>query len=907
MNFILNNEQLMNVENMPIPISIGIVQDSKLNFILVSKGYCDFFSQTKAEALSLLNTELCYFTHKDDRIKLIEFFNEVVSLKNSSYDISYRSRTNDNDSYFLLHLVITVKTIEDKKYLYFLYSKVTSNLENSISHHKKIESQQLSIAEDSLNAIAIIAKKDFKILYLNKAAKLLFSHDSSVGDTIPCYQFFRNRDNPCEYCPIKLDNSEGDLFEIECEYFNMQIQVHLVETVWDGQEAYIEYIRDITSEKRNERLFNLYKSLISYKHNSNIDVGALYGFDIETGIISFYFLDENVTCNEGKSFDEVIKYFYPSIVGEEDKEKFLQFYNLEKIRRNASLLKTETVEYHQKLKGEIVTIRASYSFIEDPITKHTLAIVKVYDITQRLEMEKMLKAIVTEQNEFVMRQDPLTKTCVVLARSNNFLNFPKGYSRYSFEEYDNYLQQNFKIKTYYGNPKLISCEEIEKLIKTGNYSTTYVIEKDNQKYFKRVFSFRSSDNSLYTVVYDVTDLALQEKNRNKKLEKINKKLSHAKIEASIANKAKSEFLSRMSHDMRTPLGAILSLSDFGLEENDTTKFREYFNQIKENADYLLSLVNDLLDFQKIESNTIDIDNKIVEFGSTAKSIERIVKLRANEKNIKLICSAKREIDKRLLIFDEKRFKQILVNLLNNAIKYTPQGGTVKWSLIVKNDINGQPTAYHTISDNGVGMSKEFQKNMFQPFSKEHNILSEAEGGTGLGLVITKNIVEAMNGKIRCESELKKGTTFYIELPLGIPTEEQLVEYRKHKNTVNYEVKFNKKRILVCEDVKINQIIISKLLEEKNAIVTIANNGLEGVSLAKENIFDAILMDIRMPVLDGTKATERIREFNKTVPIIALSANAFSKDVERSIYVGMNAHLAKPIEKELLYKTLAKFF
>ena len=906
MDKVLINEQLKNLETMPIPISIAVVQDNKFNFILISKGFCDLFNQKKVEGLSLLNKDLCYFAHKEERVKLIEFYNDLLLLKKTLYDITYRTRINNDKLYFLIHLVVTVQTIENRQYLFFLFTKVTPSLENSISLNKKIESHQISIAEDSLNAIAIISKKDFKLLYLNKAAKLLFPHDPSVGDEIPCHKFFRNRDNPCEYCPINKELDTGELFEINCEYFNKQIQVHLVETIWDGKEAYIEYIRDITDEKRNERLFNLYKSLISYKQNLNIDVGALYGFDIETGTISFYFLEEKKECNEGKTFDEVVQYFYPSIVGEKDREKFLNFYNIDKIRENASLLKTSSVEYHQKLKDKTVILRARYSFIEDPVTKHTLAVVNVYDVTKRLEMEKMLNAIVTEQNEFVMRQDDVTKTCVVLASSNNFLGFPKGYSRYSFDQYDNYLKKHLTFVDTYGHPRLNKCEDRNKIVQSENYSITYVIEKDEQLYYKRVMSFKASDNSIYTVVYDVTDLALQEKHRNSKLEKVNKKLLSAKREASIANRAKSEFLSRMSHDMRTPLGAILSLSDFGIEEKDSTKVLEYFNQIRENADYLLSLVNDLLDFQKIESNTIDIDNKIVEFGSTAKSIERIVKLRANEKNIKFICSAENEISEKLLIFDEKRFKQILVNILNNAIKYTPPGGMVKWALVVTKDKDGQPVAIHTISDNGVGMSKEFQKHMFEPFSKEYNHLSEAEGGTGLGLVITKNIVEAMGGSIRCESKLNEGTTFIIKLPLGIPQKEQLLEYTRHNSSDSYEEKFSNKKILICEDVKINQIIISKLLEDKNAIVSIANNGQEGVLLAKENDYDVILMDIRMPILDGTQATEKIREFNKTVPIIALSANAFANDVERSIYVGMNAHLAKPIEKELLYKTLADF-
>jgi len=520
-------------------------------------------------------------------------------------------------------------------------------------------------------------------------------------------------------------------------------------------------------------------------------------------------------------------------------------------------------------------------------------------------MEKMLNAIVREQNEFVMRQESATKSCIVFASENNFVNFPVGYSRYSYQEYEDYVSSHFEVIRTYGQKRIIHCEDRYEQIKEGSYSFTYIINIDGKEYHKRSFSFRAKDNSLFTVVYDVTDLALEEKKKNKKLRKINNQLIKAQNEANIANRAKSDFLSRMSHDMRTPLGAVISLAQFGIEECLDTRYFEYFNQIFENADYLLSLVNDLLYLQTIETNSIELEETVCKYGSTAKAIERIVKLRANEKNIELITSIKNEVNINYVLIDKKRMKQIFVNILNNAIKYTHCGGKVTWSLVIKDDEEGNSIVIHTISDTGVGMSKKFQKHMFEPFAMENNSLSETEGGTGLGLVITKNIIDAMGGSIICKSKLAKGTTFCITLPRKIPTEAQIQEYFKIQKEQNELIDFKSKRILVCEDVKINRIIIKKLLEDKNAQVTLAVNGLEGVELAKTNNFDAILMDIRMPKLNGILATKEIRKFNKNIPIIALSANAFPQDIKQSIDSGMNAHLAKPIIKEELYKILSK--
>lgn len=218
----------------------------------------------------------------------------------------------------------------------------------------------------------------------------------------------------------------------------------------------------------------------------------------------------------------------------------------------------------------------------------------------------------------------------------------------------------------------------------------------------------------------------------------------------------------------------------------------------------------------------------------------------------------------------------------------------------KKDEKGNVIAIHTISDSGVGMSEDFMKIMYEPFAKELNELSDKEGGTGLGLVISKKIIDAMNGKIECISKIGKGTTFIITLPRKIPTEQQINDYKNSQNkTIDYD-KLIGLKILVCEDVEINSVIIKRLLEQKGTIVELAKDGIEGVKLAKENHYDVILMDIRMPKLDGLSATKEIRKFNKTIPIIALSANAFSLDKEISKEAGMNAHIAKPINKDELF-------
>lgn len=372
-----------------------------------------------------------------------------------------------------------------------------------------------------------------------------------------------------------------------------------------------------------------------------------------------------------------------------------------------------------------------------------------------------------------------------------------------------------------------------------------------------------------------------------------------------SNLQKEDFLARMSHDMRTPMNAILSFANFGLDEIKDPKALKYFSQIKDSSDYLLSLINDILDMQKLESGKIYLQEVVTYTPKIANKIKTIIKPRAAQKGIDLKFKLRCENLYSYIKADERRIEQILINILNNAIKYTPKGGCVVWTDTFEKLPNGKIKVSHIISDNGVGMSEDFQKRMFTPFSTEINELSNIEGGTGLGLAITKNLVEAMGGKISCKSKLNVGTTFFIDLFLNQAPTNEVEQFLKKNDTELTKHILKGKKILLCEDVEINCIIVKKLLDVYKCEVDVAKNGKEGIALANKNKYALILMDIRMPVMNGLEATIEIRKNDKTTPIIALSANAYPKDIEKSLNVGMNAHLAKPIIREQLYSILTE--
>jgi signal transduction histidine kinase/CheY-like chemotaxis protein/membrane-bound lytic murein transglycosylase MltF len=407
---------------------------------------------------------------------------------------------------------------------------------------------------------------------------------------------------------------------------------------------------------------------------------------------------------------------------------------------------------------------------------------------------------------------------------------------------------------------------------------------------------------LFSFIYIKTS-----RKRHKNLEKTNNDLVKAEQNAIEANEAKSIFLARMSHDMRTPLGAIIGISNFGITEAENETIKSYFADIDDSAEYLLSLMDDILDSQKLQNDNFEFKSTVVNLCDTIKRVKTIIEKKANEKNIELNISGNfNDLDK-YIFADGKRITQIFINILNNAIKYTKTNGKITWDINYNLEDNEKVLITSKIQDNGVGMSEEFVKTkLFKPFSKEANSLSKSEGGTGLGLNICKKLIDQMGGKISCNSIINEGTTFIIELPLKIASKEETEKLNyscDNKNKKIDNAMFKDIKILVCDDTKINIKIEKKILEDRGIIVDVAYNGQEAIDKAKENNFDAILMDIRMPIVNGLEATKEIRLFNKTIPIIAFSANAYTEDIKQSLEAGMNAHLAKPVDVDKLFIVL----
>ncbi|MEG2222765.1 MAG: ATP-binding protein, partial [Oscillospiraceae bacterium] len=370
--------------------------------------------------------------------------------------------------------------------------------------------------------------------------------------------------------------------------------------------------------------------------------------------------------------------------------------------------------------------------------------------------------------------------------------------------------------------------------------------------------------------------------------------------------AKSEFLSRISHEIRTPMNAIMGMEQLAVQHLDDQAFvGDCIEKSQYASRYLLQLLGDILDMSKIESGKITLKKEVILCQRFLDAIGTIIQTQAAEKGVTYVVT-EFEGRKNSYIGDGVRLQQILINILSNAVKFTPTGGMVRLD-ISQMAVEGKRTEIcFQISDTGIGIGEAFLSKLFEPFSQEHN--STGYGGSGLGLAISKNLALLMGGDISVESTPGEGTIFRVRIPLEIPEREDANLEKSCATPRRTVCDFSGRRILLVEDHPLNIMVAKRLLEFKNARVDVAENGKIALAICTAlQPYDAILMDIRMPVMNGLEAAEAIRAtgspWAKTVPIIAMSANAFDEDVVKSKAAGMDAHLAKPIDAELLYDTL----
>ncbi len=548
-------------------------------------------------------------------------------------------------------------------------------------------------------------------------------------------------------------------------------------------------------------------------------------------------------------------------------------------------------------------VKKTISLVKNPVNDEIIAFHAIKDATNEIQTNQILDYIVEKHFDFIVRVNLTSKICNLVI--NPKFAPKKNKTRYicTIKEFINLIYRRGDL---YVPSEEEYIEQITKCMRDNYFFEDYIEYSENDNYIRKkinIYKIEETEDTVIVACSDITALTIAD---NKKA----KTLSKALERANQANKAKTTFLSAMSHDIRTPINAITGMTDLALKDLKNEKqLVESFKIIKNSSNHLLSLINEILEMSAIESGKHIVRNEPIDLLIVINKVTDRLYSIAHKKKINLIFE-NNNINPKIL-GDELAISRIVENITNNAIKFTPEGGYIKIYVDDKiKDIYNNNLIRITISDSGFGIDDENLLKIFDSFYRTGNAAKGGVEGTGLGLSITKGLVDSLNGVIKVDSKKNRGTTFIIDIPLNRVNKS---EVGKKKSSLNVDTNvLTNLNILLFEDHPINALVAKKLISSLGANVVCAKDGKEGIEIfekSSQDYFDIIFMDVQMPNIDGFEATKIIRKLDRSdatsVPIIAMTANVFAQDIEKCLAVGMNSHISKPIETKVIIKEIKK--
>jgi len=653
------------------------------------------------------------------------------------------------------------------------------------------------------------------------------------------------------------------------------------------------------------------------------------------------------TLSKSNTYQDFLDFYSKQYICIQDRAAFEERIALSEIRRRLALSGTYTISAHHLYQERNCPTEITLIDVSD-----------AQDGSECLIAARFIEDIVRQESA-LKKQDDMVRTLVQDYNAIYHINLDadtffimQAHNVVNEDLYD-YAYRNlpFQVamrKFVYGMVreedreimmKLSACDYMkERLQKEDGYSYRYqVTPMRGLEYFEmRIVRARTNDAGHYAImtVRNVDKTAREELRVQREIEKVNKELAQTLKTAESANQTKTEFLSRMSHDIRTPMNAIIGITAIAKATlDDKDKIQDCLDKIDDSSQYLLGIINDILDMSRIESGNMELREQQFMIPDALDDVLEMVRSQSQEKHQTMSVHIK-NIRHQQVIGDCGRLQQAFVNILDNAVKYTPDGGHITITVDEKATVGSKVETYiFTFQDNGIGMSPDFLERVFEPFEREEDLRVSKVQGTGLGMAITQNIIHIMGGTIQVESECGKGTCFTVVLPLKFQEmacgmDEQSVldaaqevdgghTHQEDRNANDLKIlernDFSSKRILLVEDNELNRAIMTEIIGATKIAVETAEDGAVAVKMVQthpDGYYDMILMDIQMPVMNGYDATKAIRTMGPrnvaTIPIIAMTANTFEEDVQEALQAGMNEHMAKPISLNGLSKVMNRW-
>lgn len=913
------------VQNLPGGIAVIRFDMAKKQMLpeYISEGFAAMTGMSTDEAYALYKNDATAGVHPDDLDYIIGRLNQHLKKHLDTCESIYRLRKKDGSYIWIKNNSSLILSPNEIPLVYAVYSDITKEIEAQNKLRQKyndllLRQKNYPLSNEILSGYCDITANRILRIYdktgIDPLQKFGFERQNFFKGLATLIESPEERQhflNTFLNAPLLEKFAQGiNSQELECfirmphdnSGHYLKCVINMIESPDNGHTIGVLSVLDLTQFKINDQIS-------MHLAHAHYDFIATCDFNSDSYQLFFTNSKANLMPPEQGSYSKNIVAFLQTFTVPKDREFCMEMFDPANMQRR--LYHENSYSFHYSLKdeqGHIYTKNMIVFLIDQRLNKVGMARA---DITDYVREQRALLNTLAYTFEQLSIINLVTKEFTMYTRKSVLQNL----SPYKCADFNRALH---KLSLPY--TKLAADETAAEKFslpvilsrlaeKPQGYEFTlpYLANDGSEK--NKQINVLWGDEGHHTICLvrcDVTDIISAEKNSRSVLQ-------NALDLAQEANRAKTDFLSAMSHDIRTPMNAIIGMTDLALDDLDNRQhLSEYLDIIKSSSSHLLTLINDILDMSRIEKGKLKLARTSFNLSVEIDRFCSRYQLLMDKNSLNFLHNT--ELLHCNCIGDTAQLQRIWDNLVSNACKFTPPGGTVTFSACELPSDNERLGWYKfTISDTGIGIDSESLQHLFDPFFRSSDVISKHIEGSGLGLAIVKNIVDYKGGTISVTSRQGEGTTFTVTLPLHFDT---AAEHPVEKPTHTFgsaDFDFSGKSLLLAEDHPINQKVAELILEKTGAAVTIVENGLQCTELftgSAKGSFDAILMDIQMPVMNGYEAAQAIRSSthpqSATIPIIAMTANAFAEDIKNALSAGMNAHIAKPIDPQKLYETLAAY-